>query len=132
MRPPPHDAGPLRLRSGSRTGRRGAARPHPSGNDSGRCGLPAVRGVRWRVVPRRGAHGDRVSRAGDKLADSAEVAASLDPIARTCGGIEPTIIAPLLRWAWQRDFRSDLHSATVTATAQAISGRRPWRDVRGM
>lgn len=61
-------------------------------------------------------------------ADRGEVAAVLNPFASAYAGIDPAIIAPLLRWAWLRASGSDLHPAAVSAAATAISERRFRRD----
>lgn len=56
-----------------------------------------------------------------------EAAAVLDPFARAYAGIDPAIVAPLLRWTWYRAFEADLDSSAATATARAIGQRRPRR-----
>jgi hypothetical protein len=60
------------------------------------------------------------------------VATILGPFAGLYAGVCPSIIAPLLGWAWLRAFGNDPHPAVVTATAEAISQRRPWRRALGM
>lgn len=77
------------------------------------------------AVTARRAWGARAPGRGD-------VATVLDPIGQAYAGIDPAIDAPLLRWAWLRAFGNDSHAAVVTATAEAISQRRPWRRAQGM
>lgn len=121
-------------------GRARKVRPRPAPPDRAPPGPPRLTVLRPSGGPERGQEdGDSTEHGvigwrvpGASPRDTGEAAAVLDPFARAYAGIDPALVAPLLRWAWYRAFGSNLPSAAALATAEAISQRRSWRRALGM